>query len=179
MVYSPKVNEDLIPPLYHYSKSIGKPMTKTVNRLITRGLLLEPLPAKAIESLPKDALDTMRRKGLEDLALETGNIAPISDLRTKSESAQPYLGLDEVVQWYESAIDGLARGLATMDAHYRLHSSRPPNTMNSWFYENAALNIGQTLYQSIALSTGIHLPVADHVIDRMPVVAKSPPYQRS
>ena len=166
MTYSPKVREDIIPSLYHYSKSVGKPMTKTVNRLITRGLLLEPLPAEAIEALPDDAMELMRKKGLEDLALEKGNITPVTDLHAKSELAQPYLGLDEVLDWYHSAIDGLARAMATKDAFCDLHSSRPPSSMGNWFYENAALNLGQTLYQAMAMSTGIHLPVADHVKNR-------------
>jgi len=174
MVYSPKIRNDLIKPLYHYSKSIGKPMTKTVNRLLTRGLLLEPLPAEAIATLPSDALDTMRRKGLEDITLETGSITPVSDVREKSAAAKPYLGIDEVNDWYESSIHGLARGLATLDAYRQCHSSRPSSMMDSWFYENAALNLGQTLYHSMALSAGIHMPLADHFVDRVAEqVAKS------
>lgn len=178
MTYSPKVREDIIPSLYHYSKSVSRPMTKTVNRILTRGLLLEPLPAKAIETLPDDAMETMRKKGLEDIALEKGNITPVTDLRSKSESAEPYLGLDEVVDWYDSAMYGLARALATKDAFCDSHSHRPPSSMGNWFYENAALNLGQTLYQALTMSTGIHLPIADYVADRIAANAAQGGYRK-
>ena len=174
MTYSPKIRSELIKPLYHYSKSIGTPMTKTVNRLITKGLLLEPLPAEAIATLPDDALDTMRRNGLEKIALERGTVTPISTVQEKSRSAKPYHGIDEVNTWYESSIDGLARGLATLDAYRQLHSSRPSSSMDNWIYENAALNLGQALYHSMALSAGMPLPLSDNFVDRVTAqVAKS------
>ena len=33
-MYSPKISEDLIPPLYQLSKEKGKPMTKVVNEIL-------------------------------------------------------------------------------------------------------------------------------------------------
>lgn len=52
MVYSPKIREELIPALYHYSKHLEEPMTRTVDRLIYRALMEEPLPDSANSLLP-------------------------------------------------------------------------------------------------------------------------------
>ena len=37
-MYSPKINESLISPLYHQAKSLGVPMTRLVNDIISEYL---------------------------------------------------------------------------------------------------------------------------------------------
>ena len=37
-MYSPKIDEDLIPKIYHAAKARGMPMTKFVNDILQRGL---------------------------------------------------------------------------------------------------------------------------------------------
>lgn len=37
-MYSPKINESLISPLYHQAKSLGLPMTRLVNEIISEYL---------------------------------------------------------------------------------------------------------------------------------------------
>ena len=37
-MYSPKINETLISPLYHQAKSLGLPMTRLVNEIISEYL---------------------------------------------------------------------------------------------------------------------------------------------
>ena len=53
-VYSPAISEELIRPLYWYAKSVSKPMTKVASSFVARGLLVEALPQKSIESLPDE-----------------------------------------------------------------------------------------------------------------------------
>ncbi len=38
-MYSPKINEDLIPYLYRLSRHLGQPMTRTVNSILKEALL--------------------------------------------------------------------------------------------------------------------------------------------
>lgn len=52
MVYSPKIREELIPALYHYSQHLNEPMTRTVDRLLYRALKEESLPDSASSLLP-------------------------------------------------------------------------------------------------------------------------------
>ncbi len=52
MVYSPKIREELIPALYHYSKHLQEPMTRTTDRLIYQGLATESLPEPVTLVLP-------------------------------------------------------------------------------------------------------------------------------
>jgi hypothetical protein len=47
MMYSPKIDERLIPVLYRAAKAQGVPMTTLVNRLLTEGLAQENLPHTA------------------------------------------------------------------------------------------------------------------------------------
>lgn len=50
-MYSPKIEEELIPILYHTAKDRGIHMTGLVNSLIVDGLLRDPLPDTAREML--------------------------------------------------------------------------------------------------------------------------------
>ncbi|MFA5010536.1 MAG: hypothetical protein WC644_01160 [Ignavibacteria bacterium] len=43
-MYSPKINPELISPLYHAAKSRGIPMTKLVNQIIYEHLESLPVP---------------------------------------------------------------------------------------------------------------------------------------
>ena len=51
-MYSPKIRDELIPVLYHYSKHMEEPMTRTVDRMIYRSLRQAPLPSEASIQLP-------------------------------------------------------------------------------------------------------------------------------
>jgi hypothetical protein len=46
-MYSPKIDEKLIPVLYHTAKAQGVPMTTLVNQLLIRALAQENLPPAA------------------------------------------------------------------------------------------------------------------------------------
>ena len=54
-MYSPKIEEKLIPVLYRLARSRGKPMTQVVSYLIRKGLKNEALPGDIREALVKDA----------------------------------------------------------------------------------------------------------------------------
>lgn len=48
-MYSPKIDDEVIPVLYRLSKALGKPMTKVVNGIIKKALLdveVRKLPVK-------------------------------------------------------------------------------------------------------------------------------------
>ena len=45
-MYSPKISEELISPLYHQAKSKKIPMTKLVNEILSEHLSLELQPDK-------------------------------------------------------------------------------------------------------------------------------------
>ncbi|MCG3148186.1 MAG: hypothetical protein PCFJNLEI_01629 [Verrucomicrobiae bacterium] len=47
-MYSPKIDEKLIPVLYRAAKARGIPMTTLVNRLLTEALVRETVPAPAV-----------------------------------------------------------------------------------------------------------------------------------
>ncbi len=49
-MYSPKIDESLIPVLYHLGKARRKPMTRLVTDLISRALASEDLPEPALEA---------------------------------------------------------------------------------------------------------------------------------
>jgi hypothetical protein len=51
-MYSPKINEGLIPVLYQISKAQKKPMTRVVNEFIEEGL--KKIDAKAAEKQMQD-----------------------------------------------------------------------------------------------------------------------------
>jgi len=55
-VYSPKIDERLIPALYHTAKDQGVPMTALVNRLLTEALAKESLPQTARDALASYAV---------------------------------------------------------------------------------------------------------------------------
>ncbi len=48
-MYSPKIDESLIRPLYFYSKYLEQPMTRTVNQLLYESLSRRDLPKEAQE----------------------------------------------------------------------------------------------------------------------------------
>ena len=48
-MYSPKINESLISPLYHQAKSLGVPMTRLVNDIISEYLSGVDVPAPSEE----------------------------------------------------------------------------------------------------------------------------------
>jgi len=48
-MYSPKICESLISPLYHQAKARGIPMTKLVNEILSSHLSLEIQPEKCAE----------------------------------------------------------------------------------------------------------------------------------
>jgi hypothetical protein len=50
-MYSPKIDEKLIPTLYHTARARRVPMTKLVAQLIRKALKAEILPADAIDAL--------------------------------------------------------------------------------------------------------------------------------
>lgn len=50
-MYSPKIDERLVPILYHTAKDRGVAMTCLVDSIIVDGLLREPLPPPAQEYL--------------------------------------------------------------------------------------------------------------------------------
>ena len=50
-MYSPKIDEALIPVLYHTARAKGIPMTKLVTLLIGKALVSENLPEPAIEAV--------------------------------------------------------------------------------------------------------------------------------
>ena len=59
-MYSPKIEEALIPVLYRLARSRGKPMTKVVSHLIRKGLKNEALPEDAWKVLMKDGGNTQQ-----------------------------------------------------------------------------------------------------------------------
>ena len=48
-MYSPKISEELISPLYHQAKSKKIPMTKLVNEILSEHLSLELQPDKCAQ----------------------------------------------------------------------------------------------------------------------------------
>lgn len=50
-MYSPKIDERLIPVLYHLGRARKKPMTELVTDLIGKALVREDLPEPAMEAL--------------------------------------------------------------------------------------------------------------------------------
>lgn len=50
-MYSPKIDEELIPILYQTARDRGIHMTKLVDTLLVNGLIREPLPDNAREML--------------------------------------------------------------------------------------------------------------------------------
>ena len=48
-MYSPKISEELISPLYHQAKARGMPMTRLVNEILSSHLSLELQPDKVSE----------------------------------------------------------------------------------------------------------------------------------
>jgi len=55
-VYSPKIDEQLIPVLYHAAKALGVPMTALVNRLLSEALAKENLPQTARDAFASYAV---------------------------------------------------------------------------------------------------------------------------
>jgi hypothetical protein len=49
-MYSPKISEELISPLYHQAKAKGIPMTRLVNEILSSHLSLELQPDKCAEN---------------------------------------------------------------------------------------------------------------------------------
>jgi hypothetical protein len=49
-MYSPKISEELISPLYHQAKAKGIPMTRLVNEILSEHLSLEVQPDKCAEN---------------------------------------------------------------------------------------------------------------------------------
>lgn len=49
-MYSPKISEELISPLYHQAKEKGIPMTRLVNEILSEHLSLELQPEKCAET---------------------------------------------------------------------------------------------------------------------------------
>ena len=60
-MYSPKIREELIKPLYLYSKHLRQPMTRTVDQLLYSGLLRASPPAEV-----KDLLSGLEGNYLAD-----------------------------------------------------------------------------------------------------------------
>jgi hypothetical protein len=50
-MYSPKIDESLVPALYHVARARRVPMTRLVAQLIRKALKAEALPQEAIEAL--------------------------------------------------------------------------------------------------------------------------------
>lgn len=48
-MYSPKISEELISPLYHQAKQLGITMTRLVNEILSEHLSLEDQPNKCAE----------------------------------------------------------------------------------------------------------------------------------
>ena len=48
-MYSPKISEELISPLYHKAKARGIPMTRLVNEILSEYLSLELQPSKILQ----------------------------------------------------------------------------------------------------------------------------------
>lgn len=57
-MYSPKIDEKLIPVLYHTAKDQGVAMTNLVNRLLTEALARENLPQTARDAFVSYAVPT-------------------------------------------------------------------------------------------------------------------------
>ena len=50
-MYSPKIDEELIPVLYHIAKDRGVPMTRLVTMLVGKALAHEDLPQPVMEAI--------------------------------------------------------------------------------------------------------------------------------
>lgn len=49
-MYSPKISEELISPLYHQAKARGIPMTRLVNEILSEHLSMELQPDKCADN---------------------------------------------------------------------------------------------------------------------------------
>jgi len=49
-MYSPRISEELISPLYHQAKARGIPMTRLVNEILSEHLSLELQPDKCADN---------------------------------------------------------------------------------------------------------------------------------
>ena len=59
-MYSPKINPELISPLYHEAKKAGIPMTKLVNQIIYEHLSgIEPDPEPEEKPIPMGFYSTL------------------------------------------------------------------------------------------------------------------------
>jgi hypothetical protein len=53
-VYSPKIDEDLIPPLYRAAKEDGIPMTSLVSRVLAEWLAQRAIQRRTDQGQPRD-----------------------------------------------------------------------------------------------------------------------------
>lgn len=103
-MYSPKICEELIPVLYHTAKAQALPMTRLVDKLIYRALLLEPLPFEAFQRLPAQRTVISLPSKLDQLA-DGWSL----DRVFRDSGAFPFRDSAEVDAWYASSIHGLWR----------------------------------------------------------------------
>lgn len=122
-MYSPKINERLIPALYRSAKAQSLPMTKLVDRLLLQALSVEPLPAEAYAMF----LPYQMASGISFEPLINSSGESIENLRTRV-GASAFRHGKELDAWCQSTAYGLCRAselaaagsAATMQPHREL-----------------------------------------------------------
>jgi hypothetical protein len=90
-MYSPKIDEKLIPLIYHTAKAQGVPMTTLVNRLLIKALAQEKLPSAVRDALASYAISTADRHR-QDL---TANSPPSTESHPTRDRKMPTVDHEE------------------------------------------------------------------------------------
>ncbi len=125
-LYSPKIDEKLIPVLYYAAQASAVPMTQLADSLIWKGLASSKLPpdaektfAKIKDDFPQGILDprTSKQKMGDDTLESIVNAKP--NLTAFRKGQYPYKEREELMDWYNQSIAGLGKSLKTSDLHHR------------------------------------------------------------
>lgn len=125
-VYSPRINAELIPVLYHTAKAKTMPMTSLVDILLYRALAVEPLPREARGYLTDMKLRQRSQAGL------TATTSVESDLeeRIRATPADAFAKTAEVEAWYQGCEHGLLRSGQLLARHEGSTDARAEERLN-------------------------------------------------
>lgn len=107
-MYTPKINESLIPCLYHAAQERKVPMTKLTDAFVYQGLTHEYYGPEVLSRLP-DSQDVVHPQ------LNTSK--PSTEIRFNHDvaAAHPFSSVEQLNAWYQSAHTGLMQANAISD----------------------------------------------------------------
>jgi hypothetical protein len=103
-MYSPKIDEALVPVLYHLGKARSVRMTHLVDRLLYGALSVEPMPFEAFARFQPYRMTAGSRSTVGQL----GTLEELTQLY-HGRAAFPFQNPNEIEAWYGAALHGFLR----------------------------------------------------------------------